>query len=720
MNFSYINRKIILISLLVIIIGSVSLYIIIRYNRRKRNARTFKAASGTYLVAGGESYITIEKDESGQPVIGEGKILDSYWYSEYPVTSSRIVMKDEKLHIRQKIFIYNRFWGNDNNHINIYLTPSKTVPGDWDLVDAGFMFFGDYRLRNLFSANIKDFIANVNYIKLFFRNLASIFSEEMGFEWHLPPDLNPLQSYLHKINHSDAPFVLRNLARGDYSKETLKAARKIAGDLPEDPWIGLMLVEMEARRGNIQKAERLFEKWSKNSQVKSNLLLDKTAKRVQKTLHTNKWNQKCGRPFKDTFEMEKFDLNRLGHSCLFDGEAHIYYFKHFPFMFPFQTKEPYLLSRDFRNTMMYADLFATVILTESEFNLFLGNREKSLDLLKRVYSFGASLAAGETELSQTWGQQVCRTALLGLTRQTLNACENDAEREEMWELLENLNKMSSDNSIFEIKGATFGILINEDLNGLICPLFSGYELLEEKLNVTNMMLQNLRVAAAARSIHFETGRFPRTEKDFKDYFPDGLPEDVYNKPHPLKFFIRNDGVFTVYSLGPDKNDDGALVQYDIDALKAYDGDVVLDVPPEREFPFPENGVRADNSEQLLEQFPNGLPLDPFWRSGIRDSYKILESDESHPGMIFSYGPDMDQSQDFKTFENSDEPFRKEYQPENGNPEPQWIYFRKEEDAKNPEKKSLEPHYDPTNGIKSNGDIFIEIPRRSSEGSKKEK
>jgi hypothetical protein len=97
------------------------------------------------------------------------------------------------------------------------------------------------------------------------------------------------------------------------------------------------------------------------------------------------------------------------------------------------------------------------------------------------------------------------------------------------------------------------------------------------------------------------------------------------------------------------------------------GDIIIRLPKEREFPFPPGGVKAASREDVLRLFPNGLPEDNF-----ADFPRGLGISDTSPVRIYSFGPDTDESDGIQ-----DRP---------------------------------EVYYDPTNGIVSEGDLFITLPR----------
>jgi len=182
--------------------------------------------------------------------------------------------------------------------------------------------------------------------------------------------------------------------------------------------------------------------------------------------------------------------------------------------------------------------------------------------------------------------------------------------------------------------------------------------------------QLLRMATAAKYRFVTQQAFPQNAEEFAPLLPDGPPQDPFTTA-PLRFF-SDPSLFTCYSIGPDNQDDRATVLYDPTNGTTSGGDIIVEVPRQREYPFPRDGVRAASADELRRQFPNGLPADPFADTRGRP----LGISNTIPVYVYSYGPDTNEQQAIQPGDR--------YVPE--------------------------VHYDPTNGTISAGDLFIAIPR----------
>lgn len=185
--------------------------------------------------------------------------------------------------------------------------------------------------------------------------------------------------------------------------------------------------------------------------------------------------------------------------------------------------------------------------------------------------------------------------------------------------------------------------------------------------VANAKFQLVRMGAAARYHQSAYGRLAGGANEFSPPLPTGAPTDPFTSS-PLKMAPSPLGM-VCYSLGPDRVDDGGSITYDPSNGTNSCGDITLEVPAQRKYPFPRGGVRARTRDEVLRQFPNNLPPDPF----ADTKGKPLGASTGFPVFVYSYGPDTDEH-----------------------------VFR----IQHPQVA-----YDPTNGTISNGDLFMQIPGR---------
>jgi hypothetical protein len=286
----------------------------------------------------------------------------------------------------------------------------------------------------------------------------------------------------------------------------------------------------------------------------------------------------------------------------------------------------------------------------------------------------------------------------------LNACETPEDFETCWKVLEELNNVpGQETGEYLMVGEFMSFFAAMPLDETI---FANTAESHERHHVADMRFQLVRTALAARYRLVKAGEFPKSEEEFAPLFASGLPRDAFS-PGGLKFTSGIPDLYSVYSVGPDRLDDGAAIEYDSTNGTVSRGDIFVRIPRKREFPFPRDGVRAKNAYELLTRFPNGLPMDPFARSGYtRLPLSIIESATGTAVIVFSCGPDLnvpDMSSDLVStppIAPDASPSRYEqsvFLPGKGIPDQDGYYH-------------LGPRYDPTNGTTSNGDLFIEIPR----------
>ncbi|MCB2154359.1 hypothetical protein KQI84_05700 [bacterium] len=209
-------------------------------------------------------------------------------------------------------------------------------------------------------------------------------------------------------------------------------------------------------------------------------------------------------------------------------------------------------------------------------------------------------------------------------------------------------------------------------------------------------LSLLHTAAAAKYHFLETGEFPLGRGDFSPLLPDGPDVDPFDvKGSPLRF-IEDLDQWTLYSIGPDKKDQQASLAYDPTNGSLSPGDIFLRIPREREYPFPSEHRLSRTLRGIMNQFPNGLPPDPF-ADTRGESYTVTNTD---PAWIVSSGPDTDSAYKHGGTWGNKLSSLDGIAPGNGITTSDGFYTLYSE-------MTIEPMYDPTNGVVSSGDLFFD-------------
>lgn len=292
-----------------------------------------------------------------------------------------------------------------------------------------------------------------------------------------------------------------------------------------------------------------------------------------------------------------------------------------------------------------------VFLTESYFMILQGRTEQAGQLIAASYRLSQLLSCSGGEMNRLIGASFRGLAAQGLLVLVLDASNTADDMEQLWPILQLLDECEQAISLEE---ASF-----------IQPAVRD--------NVASARFQCIRMAAAARHRLLSEGEFPQSADEFAPLLPEGPPKDPFGSKR-MKFFSREDS-FTCYSVGPDEQDDRAEVVYDPTNGMLSGGDIVLEGPRQRRYPFPADGVRATSIVNFRRQFPNGLPLDPFGPARAPDIERSLQISNTTPVYVYSRGPDLD-------IDSGD--LLERFVPKN--------------------------HYDPTNGMISSGDLFVEIPQ----------
>ncbi|MBM3333267.1 hypothetical protein FJY63_01255 [Candidatus Sumerlaeota bacterium] len=328
---------------------------------------------------------------------------------------------------------------------------------------------------------------------------------------------------------------------------------------------------------------------------------------------------------------------------------------------------PYLTVQQGVTSFTEIQVMTKAFRTEAVFRMIEGKRPESLDLLAATYHMGQMLSSCPRLVERLIGTALKSASLPGIEIYALNACESKSEFEQVREVLERLGKHNlslTEDELYHLEPAP-----------LLARLLTrgrreNYRMVKMVMDVSDSHFELLRMATAAKYRFVAHGQFPKTVEEFAPLLAQGLPNDPFTKK-PLNFISTSNSLLC-YSVGPDQIDDHASIQYDPTNGTMSTGDICLEVPRKREFPFPRGGLHSANLAEFRRAFPNDLPFDPF--ASTRG--KPLGTTATVAGgiYIYSYGPDLD--------ERKIPPYGTSH--------------------------TLQVQYDPTNGIISEGDLFIRI------------
>jgi len=195
---------------------------------------TFPAApraEGTYIVAGGDAYVVVERGTMGDLRLAK--------QSCFPPRDS----KDERIHIdiffdsgnlqvrHERHRLEKKGWrAYQMEHWN--LAPSKDIPGDWDIV----------------------------------RWVRGLHSNPKRITKEVPTILVP--SFLHRVEHRDIPDLFKALER-DPSRgnrpvapdQALRLSDEILRTHPDDPFLGLLRLRVLLHAGAMDELRTTLENW---------------------------------------------------------------------------------------------------------------------------------------------------------------------------------------------------------------------------------------------------------------------------------------------------------------------------------------------------------------------------------------------------------------------------------------------------------------------------
>ncbi|MBN1900657.1 hypothetical protein JW926_04940, partial [Candidatus Sumerlaeota bacterium] len=619
--------------------------------RRFIATRGYECAAGIYITTGGQSFLEIKPGKFGALHVKDGVFYSSYWYlpnfspkiaGEGPV-SQNAAFRNGKLILTQSVSkkkVYGKEYYKDR--LKLTLAPSKTVSGDWDILDACLVVLSGRNVKII----SRDFWKELRRRRGFSNSLKYIKSAIIGNEamyCYLEPSNAPVKSFLHRIDDERIPLLYHSLFRGDYTKDTLFISRDLSRDFPSDPYLDLLLADVESLSNHADRSLELYHEWIKRFGRNLDPLSELVRRIVWRNVSNAQWskrNQKPGSGYNDIFADDKTLEQRSAMiRDLFQSDDFPYYPLAAPLVPAFEN--PDYAPLDIMSSIVEIQNYAKASRALSLFHLIQGRFGESLDILASSFTLGQSLLSNGDITSRIMGNAVRSITSSGFEVFILNACETPEDLRIIWNELEKLDNpplRSSSRHLFEGEYPILFCLMN--ISGESAHNFKSIFIYT---HVSNMKFQLARMAAAAKYHLINTGRFPASYEDFASFFHQGLPEDDFCKEKPLQFKQFSDDEIRIYSIGPDEKDDFAVFAYDPTNGAISPGDIYIRIPREREFPFPKEGVKAKNAYQLLEQFPNGLPSDPFADTNSRP-FSIIESTETQPVVIFSFGPNMDEAE----------------------------------------------------------------------------
>ena len=577
--------------------------------------RHSRKAAGIYITSGGQSYLVIERGFLGSLNVKEGyfitSVIDLFNPRNLSGTTLAAEFSDDRLFLtQQESYLIKgasgRITERDRFLLSLELKPSQSIPGDWDLQNAEL----NGNLDNsalLFSGEYWKEIKTSGSWRQFRENLVKPFRIHQILGYIYDPREKPLYSLVHRVDDERLIHYFRLRLNGVQTREMLDLARELAASHQGDPYLELHRIEMEALAGNPEEAERLWHLWQKTHSSFPDLLLQKMARKVFRTVHMERMKNPQ-QTFPSPDKIIGTGANDLSTLLVwlkgFLASDQLFFISYplVPSLYlPAPPTSPHL-SVCYVNTRL---LQVMAILY-----LFQGRREESLEILCSLYRIGQSLNVHGPLMQRIIGIRIRAIACSGLQIYILNACETAEDFQKSWAMLERLHNTPAQEdgtNIFEDEMSPFVSLL-KPVSGTAVP---NYLEAQTRHKITDMKFQLLRMSTAAKYRFITTGDFPSSEKEFAPFLPDGPPPDVFAKNAPLRFTRSSPNEFTVYSIGPDDIDDMASISYDPTNGTITDGDIVMTIPRERKFPFPRNGVYANSAYDLLKQFPNGLPPDMF-------------------------------------------------------------------------------------------------------------
>lgn len=491
--------------------------------------------------------------------------------------------------------------------------PSSERPGDWDLV----------RLTQSF-----------NQIST------------PGYELKEKVLDTPIRSYLHRLDDPDIPQYF------DPKKNSSMLARELLQAHPDDPFIRTLYLESISSPENLPELEQKLAEWKSALEDSPSLFLQSQYRYA--ALQARGYNlSKQGKNASD-FLLQM--TAPFGKGTGWDLATTI---RRVPEILNYKNC---IVSKRGGSNFLDQNFRLKALCVISIFQMMEGKRDQALELLLSMHYWGFLMGNEAAVPVSSIGAAFQNIAVSRLQLFVENCCETQAQCAYAMRRLDAIAPPRLDEKterILEVDALSspFGSQMTEDIT-------SSHLIAESRFDLARMTL-------AAKGHFIATGVFPSSETEFAPLLPQGLPVDRFSSNNEKLKFIPNLEPFLCYSIGPDKKDDRGQLKYDPSNGVLSSGDLFVDIPREREYPFPAQGTYANSKADLLQQYPNGLPTDVFADTKGRQ----LSVTNTNPVYVYSVGPDQDEQQHVRT------------------------------------PDSLQVSYDPTNGTMSSGDLFVVIPAK---------
>ncbi len=611
-----------------------------------------QSPEGLYFHSADGGALRIERlPDGGFDVTPHGPLTVWHWWASMEGTTLKLEI-DYSLATRE---LFGAEPVPDPARQYFLLEPSVRYPGGWDLTGGRALPDPDPRMLE---------------------------EPFWGFLYPLPTAADRIYvRYIDRLpNRKTEPFeppvtdALRAVA-------LMGAARDVLEVDPEDSVRRIVYLDALVRTGRMEDLGQRLDEWETDILAGSNPALSVMASRARNSIEAyglylegrNAWS--AVQPVADN----KLSLEEL--------------ILHIPTLAGYDESRPFpasLYTGGIPN-FLGAQVASKVLVTESYFQMMRGEREEALATLAGVCRMGQVYQRGETLISILIGIAIHQTGLRGMEVFILNACETPGEFDVVRRHLDMLDDWHQEWRAQDIRDR----IVSEPMANVMAQSGNG--------NLAEVETRNLSLAArheltrAAAIVRETRVRFQR--------FPDSLEDGIASHRVPHDPFddapLRHEqwqNEFLVWSIGPDRNDDHGLIEYDPTNGTVSQGDIVVTIPRKRRYPFSRDGFRPQTTEDVDRTFTVGLPPDNFADTRSRG----LTVHPGEPPVIFSFGPDADENR-YKeqkpivvsgvSFAN--DPF--------GVPQSANTAFATS-DARR-KRVENEPQYDPTNGTVSNGNLY---------------
>lgn len=592
--------------------------------------------AGLYLVNGGRSYLLIESRPFRRLEVTAGDIVMVARAVHQPSeTLSFAAFRNGRLNLHHQSFMYLDMEGYEDlpavATLRASFVPSKTESEDWDCISARFEYWGNprkfywpteskltYRYYRLLWDEIKRHYAG--------EDPSLVLAGTLTASADVDTDDAPIPSMLHRCDHPEMAEMFEKRAAQTWSEEDTIRFLPLLRSLPEDPYLLLHIFDLEVESGESDRAAKGMRAWKDRYSNHPDKDLHEAARIVEDHI----WAATTGQEEKDLrLALEPLHGETESLEARFDRMIRYLDWERIP-PIPENLIFPDRGLRWEDDSLQLGILglqkitwFAT---TQAYLTCFEGKIDEALDLCLGRLQLSACVLRSDYFSGHLVGVSIGRFALSSDAKLLANV---DLTESQLVRYREGLLQIRDAMNVLNAQRLVYG----EYPLGLICHAVQHLNVwfstslsskIQEGFQALLASLECQIAATWVKQYLLEHQTLPSSIAEVEQAFDIDLPNDLVST-NPFEFRVVNENQVHIRPVQ-------GTIHFGVDLFLH---------PPS---PIPPDGIHANTAQDVLDQFPNGLPVDPM--HGEEVPLTVFEFGESDPVRIVSFAEAPEQITDF--------------------------------------------------------------------------